>query len=326
MTGQASSTGFLSPARLLSELAEPVEALLERHIAMSTEWYPHELIPWKRLNENPSDVSFAASSRASGVKSALLVNLLTEDNLPYYYAALRDFGFRDGAWGEWSRRWTAEEGRHATVIRDYILASSLLEPRGLEQARMASMSAGFEAAPRSLPEAVVYATLQELATRCAHRNTGAALCDPAGYEVMRRVAADENLHFLFYRDLASELLQRYPSAMMIAIERQVSGFKMPGQGIPRFRAHAFAIASAGIYDLGIHLRHVLMPVLGQAWNLDALEGLTGEAEGARGRLNAYLQRLEGLANRLGRAQGEGGRPADGRPPALGGRPQSLTRP
>jgi hypothetical protein len=27
---------------------------------------------------------------------------------------------RDGAWGTWTGRWTAEEGRHAIVMRDYL--------------------------------------------------------------------------------------------------------------------------------------------------------------------------------------------------------------
>jgi acyl-[acyl-carrier-protein] desaturase len=27
---------------------------------------------------------------------------------------------RHAAWGEWDRRWTAEEGRHSIVIRDYL--------------------------------------------------------------------------------------------------------------------------------------------------------------------------------------------------------------
>ena len=51
---------------------------------------------------------------------------------------------------------------------------------------------------------------------------------------MKRVAADENLHYLFYRDLVTAAIELDPSAMMIAIERQIRTFQMPGTGIPGF--------------------------------------------------------------------------------------------
>ena len=44
---------------------------------------------------------------------AFEVNLLTEDNLPSYHREIADAFGRDGAWGTWVHRWTAEEGRHA---------------------------------------------------------------------------------------------------------------------------------------------------------------------------------------------------------------------
>ena len=60
--------------------------------------------------------------------------------------------------------------------------------------------------------------MQELATRIAHRNTGKLLEDRLGYEVMARVASDENLHFLFYRDLVTAALEVDPSTTVIALE------------------------------------------------------------------------------------------------------------
>ena len=57
----------------------------------------------------------------------------------------------------------------------------------------------------------VYVALQELATRIAHWNTGECLEDPLGREVMARVAKDENLHHLFYRDIVTAALELEPS-------------------------------------------------------------------------------------------------------------------
>ena len=75
---------------------------------------------------------------------------------------------------------------------------------------------------------------------------------------------------------------------MIAIERQVRTFEMPGTGIPDFNALAVAIADTGIYDLALHHDQVLAPVVLRHWNVEAVEGLDAEAEEARTRLLAYI--------------------------------------
>src|SRR3546814_11286676 len=62
-------------------------------------------------------------------------------------------------------------------------------------------------------------------------NTGKLLDDKAGYEVMKKVASDENRHHLFYRDMVTAALEIDPSEMVRAIERQVRTFEMPGTGI-----------------------------------------------------------------------------------------------
>ena len=38
------------------------------------------------------------------------LNLLTEDNLPYYHLAIWETFGGEGAWGEWVRRWTVLAG------------------------------------------------------------------------------------------------------------------------------------------------------------------------------------------------------------------------
>src|SRR5207342_1800164 len=156
--------------------------------------------------------------------------------------------FVSDVWREWARRWTAEEMRHSIVIRDYMTVSHLVDLAQLEGARMHQVSGGIVPEPDSPVDALVYVALQELATRVSHRNTGTLLDDDAGYKVMARVAADENLHYLFYRDLVTAAVAIDPSTMMVAIERQVRTFEMPGLGIPDFGKLANAIADIGIYD------------------------------------------------------------------------------
>ncbi|HEX7167778.1 MAG TPA: acyl-ACP desaturase [Acidimicrobiales bacterium] len=290
----------MDDSALLQELEPTAGALVERHLSSSKEWFPHRLIPWARAGEIDVNAEWVVPESAPppAVRSALFVNLLTEDNLPYYSMEIhRAFGAGD-AWGEWARRWTAEEGRHSIVIRDWLTVTQALDPVELERARMAQVSGGVVPRPMSAMRGFVYVTLQELATRISHHNTGKLLDDETGYEVMKRVAADENFHYLFYRDITTAAMAIDPSQAVLAIEAEVKGFEMPGTGIPQFGTHAKAIAAAGIYDFAVHHDQILVPVILRHWKFEELTGLSDEAERARDRTLAYMARLAKAANRL----------------------------
>ncbi len=289
----------MQTTELLTELEPVVERLLEHHLAVAKEWFPHALVPWSRARDfataEPWDTD--AAPLAPAVRSALLVNLLTEDNLPYYTGTITSLYGTDGPWGTWVRRWTAEEGRHSIVLRDYVTATRALDPVVLERARMAQVECGQVPTPRGPRYGLAYVALQELATRVAHHNTGKLLDDPAGLEIMKRVAADENRHYLFYRGLADAAFAIDPSGMMCAVEHEVRTFEMPGTGIVDFRQHARAIASAGIYDFGVHYQQILVPVVLRHWNIEAREGLDADGERARDAVVAYIERVGQAARR-----------------------------
>jgi acyl-[acyl-carrier-protein] desaturase len=154
---------------------------------------------------------------------------------------------------------------------------------------------GFHQPLMGSADGFVYVALQELATRISHWNTGKLMEDKAGNDVMKRVAADENMHYLFYKDVTTSAVALDPSTMVLAMERQVKGFQMPGAGIDDFANHAKAIAEAGIYHLSIHHDQILAPVILRAWRLESIEGLSPEAEEARARLVNRLQRIDKVA-------------------------------
>ncbi|MCA1726770.1 MAG: acyl-ACP desaturase, partial [Actinobacteria bacterium] len=139
--------------------------------------------------------------------------------------------------------------------------------------------------------------LQELATRISHRNTGAFTRDPLIEKLTARIAVDENLHYVFYRDLGKAALELDPSNMLMAITRQVTGFAMPGLELPDFRAKAIQIAKAGIYDLRIHHDQVVLPVLFKHWKIDELEGLSDQAKASLDDLMMFLQMLDATATK-----------------------------
>lgn len=290
---------------LLDNLEPKVEELYGRHLETSKEWFPHEQVPYSRGRDHvpgeewsEGDADLGGSTIDPSVRSALLVNLLTEDNLPYYFRAVEGMFGRDGAWGEWVRRWTAEEGRHSMAIYGYLAVTQAIDLKELERGRMAQVSGGQIPEHETLQDGLAYLPLQELATRISHRATGRMIGDPAGYEVMARVAADENLHQLFYRDLAAAAMEVDPNGMMIAIERQVRTFEMPGAGIPNFAEHAKRIAAAGIYDLAIHHDQILVPIVERTWDALHVEGLSDDGAEAQEKLGKRLEKSARVARRI----------------------------
>jgi acyl-[acyl-carrier-protein] desaturase len=156
---------------------------------------------------------------------------------------------------------------------------------------MTQLQQGYDMKATDTLHGLAYVTFQELATRIAHRNTGRYSDDPVADKIMVRIATDENLHMVFYRDVLTEALKLQPSAAVRAIVDEVLRFQMPGAGIPGFIRKAAQIAKAGIYDLKVHRDEVLMPVI-RHWKLFEISGLDGAAEEARRRLSEYLVRLD----------------------------------
>jgi acyl-[acyl-carrier-protein] desaturase len=293
----------LSQTQLLLELEPVVETKLNRHLSMAKEWFPHQYVPWSQgrdfdgpLGGEPWSVEHSQVSDVA--RSALVVNLLTEDNLPSYHHEIASLFGREAAWGEWVHRWTAEEGRHGIAIRDYLLTTRAVDPDQLEELRMQHMSTGYSNAhPEDMLASLAYVSFQELATRVSHRNTGRLTDEPVADQLLARVAADENLHMVFYRNLLKAALEIVPNQAVRAITDVVENFAMPGTDIQGFQRKAVEMAIAGVYDLRQHRDDVVAPVL-RYWGVFDLEGLDAEGEAARAELAAFMDDLDRQAQRF----------------------------
>jgi acyl-[acyl-carrier protein] desaturase len=298
-----SAARSLTQTELLLELNPVVERELNRHIPVAKEWFPHEYIPWSDgrtydglLGGEPWTET--DSKLTDVARSALIINLLTEDNLPSYHHEIAVLFGRDQAWGDWVHRWTAEEGRHGLALRDYLSVTRAVDPVQLERLRMEHMSKGYKSAnDQSVLRSLAYVSFQELATRVSHRNTGRATGDPVADQLLARIAADENLHMIFYRNLLQAALQLDPDQTMRAITEVVKTFEMPGADIPGFQRKAVEMAIDGIYDLRQHRDDVVMPVL-RYWKVFDVEGLSAEGERARDELSEFLDDLDAQASRF----------------------------
>ncbi|MCM6772143.1 acyl-ACP desaturase [Nocardia sp. CDC159] len=134
-------------------------------------------------------------------------------------------------------------------------------------------------------------------TRISHRNTGTACAEPVAERMLQRIATDENLHMVFYRNISAAALDLPPDAMLRAITEVVTRFQMPGLTQPNFRRDAVLLAEHGSYDVRQHLDGVLRPVL-RAWNVFERTDLRGDGVRARDELGCYLDELAAQARRF----------------------------
>jgi len=291
----------LTQLELLTELEPVAEENVNRHLSIAKEWHPHDYVPWDDGRNFAAmggvDWDPEQSKLNEIAKAAMVTNLLTEDNLPSYHREIAENFSVDGAWGTWVGRWTAEENRHGIVLRDYLVVTRSVDPVALEQARMIHMTNGFASPADQLAEtsagflySVAYVTFQELATRVAHRNTGKACNEPIADRMLQRIATDENLHMIFYRNMCGAALDLAPDQAIEAITLILENFQMPGAGMPNFRRNGVLMAKHGIYDPRQHLEEIVQPVL-KKWNVFERTDFTARGEATRERLAVYLDKL-----------------------------------
>ena len=300
----------LTQLDLLRELAPVAEDNVNRHLKIAKNWIPHDYVPWDEGRNFAAlggvDYDPEQSQLDEVAKAAMITNLLTEDNLPSYHRVIADNFSMDSAWGFWVGRWTAEENRHSIVMRDYLTVTRGVDPAQLEADRMVHMTNGYspesaagdrgeemmeKGGEMGLLHSVAYVTFQELATRVSHRNTGKACNDPIADKMLQRIAADENLHMIFYRNICGAGMDIAPDQTLRAVTDIVTNFQMPGAGMPNFRRHGVLMAKHGIYDLRQHLEEVIQPVL-RKWNVFDRDDFSAEGDKTREELAAFLEQLE----------------------------------
>jgi acyl-[acyl-carrier-protein] desaturase len=303
MTLEAPMSTEMTDLQLLHALEPVVETLVDRHMSMRKDWNPHDYIPWKEGKNyyalGGQDWHPDQAKLSEVAQTAMVQNLLTEDNLPSYHREIAMNMSMDGPWGFWVNRWTTEENRHGIALRDYLVVTRNCDPVQLEELRVEQVTRGFSPGQNQqgdlfaykLFESVIYVSFQELATRVSHRNTGKACNEPVADQLLQRISGDENLHMIFYRDISAAGLDMAPNQAMASLHRVLRNFRMPGYTVPDFRRKAVIIAVGGVYDPRIHLDDVVMPIL-KKWRIFEREDFTGEGARLRDDLGELIKELE----------------------------------
>jgi len=275
---------------------------MEAHRSRREHWYYQDLVPWEKgrnFVDEPWDESQA--TLRPEVRTALVLNLLTEDNLPYYYSLFQPYFDEESPLTHWSRLWTAEEGQHAIAMRSYLMTTRNCDPRILEDERMQVVETGWFGNFENILDMFCYTSAQELATRVSHRNAGAKSDCEIAHTMMSKIAGDENHHFLFYRGVTTALLEQNPSAVLVSLNRQLQNFEMPGTMIPGFGRRALAMARLGVYNLRIHAENVIAPLV-RHWKVDEITDLTPEGAQAQEAILAIVPELIERAEQFERRQ------------------------
>ncbi|MFZ2175921.1 MAG: acyl-ACP desaturase [Rhodococcus sp. (in: high G+C Gram-positive bacteria)] len=278
-------------SQLLSELAPVVETNLARHIAEADAWQPHDLVPWDQGKNfafmGGTDWSADQSTLSKVETLALTVGVLVADNVPAYHREIAQHLAQVGPWWRWVGRWTAEENRHSIVLREYLMVTRAVDPVALERARMDEMVRGYAMPSMHLLEMLANSAFEEKAAAVRHHNTAALGEDPIVAAIAERLAADDELQSVFYRNLVEAAFELSPDQVVRAVASRIASFAVPSVMLPGGTNSTAVLAEAGIYDPADQAAKVFGPLL-EAWNISGRTDFGPEGEKARDELSALL--------------------------------------
>ena len=286
----------MSDVPLLTSLEPEVARLLARHNEASAriDWSYRDFLPLEALHA-PSNTPPLSELAYLAVETALL----TEVNLPWYTAVLHK-GLHDSLapLQEFVRVWTSEEDQHSTLLETYLLLTDNGDPAERGRRRKAVIAGGFTHQLEGAFEAMVYTTIQELATQAFYLCTADVVegQDPTLSRALRRIAKDETRHYAFYRDVVKAHLDVDPAYITPLVDVLIS-FQMPGRVMSDFDERSMRLASEGVFGPEQYYSDVV-EVVCSFWNVDNLAAGPPETRVALARLNKYRRVLRRMAKRL----------------------------
>lgn len=281
-------------------------------------WQPTDLLPVMSdpdSFEQIAELQAAARELPDDLLVVLIGDMVTEEALPSYsvwingYEGFGRMGEPQTPWGEWARRWTAEENRHGDVLNRYLYLTGRVNMREVEVTVQNLISDGGDIQTGIDPyKAFTYTSFQEIATRISHKNV-AIQARAAGDERLARlcsfVAGDEHRHAKAYKLFYSKCLELDASEAIIAFHDMMKQkITMPAMYM-RERGLAMGETFKKFADIaewtGVYTRHHYIDILEhllESWRIRDLTGLTSAAEKAQDYLCTLPDRYRKLAERI----------------------------
>lgn len=302
-------------------LEKDVDSFMDKFLITPDKiWQPTDFLPNSQSDEFYDEIKelrLAAKELPDDFWFTLIGDAVTEEALPTYESWLMrmegvenvDKDQPENGWSKWIRNWTGEENRHGDVLNKYMYLSGRVNMREVEISTQYLINDGFDIGTSNDPyKNFVYTSFQELATYISHNRVSSVAKSYGVYKLAKMckiIAGDEMRHHLAYSEFVNRIMEVDPSEMMKAIQYMFkhkiimpahflreSGHK---QGL-LFELFSDAAQRLGVYTASDYVD--IMRKLINIWKIDAITGLTDEAEKARDFIMSFPDRMERISKRI----------------------------
>ena len=285
----------LEEDELITALEKALPEIAEEHAAAALSWNPGNWVPWDKgrnfafLGGEDYDPSQATLSETAA--AGLLALLLTKDNLPSFHRVLAMHFPPFTDWRQLIGVWTAEDNRHAIVLRDYLVVTRAMDPVEAENYRRIHVVAGW----KQTPEAVEgLGPMDVLAILAVHENQSVHFVtklleyadDPDLKQILEKIRTDDAVQASTFQAFLMAGLVADQETTVIAVDRALAGIEHIGSDVADFDAKREFITD--FEDVASDA--AIAAKLAQELKLESLQSLGDEAEAARKRI---LERAAG---------------------------------
>ena len=274
---------------LIIALEKALPEIAEDHEAAATPWSPHDWVPWDDGRNfaflggedwDPSQATLSAEARAGS-----LALLLTKDNLPSYHRVLAKYFPAFSDWRQLVGVWTAEDNRHAIVLRDYLVVKRAIDPVDSEERRREHVTKGYRQREEQVNE---LGPLDVLALMAVHENQcvhfisrlAAAVDDDVYLQILAKISNDDRVQADTFAAFLNAGLVADQDNTVVAVDRALQRDAPIGGDIEGFEAEWALIAD---YE-NAETKAATAKMLADALKLDTVQGLGDAAEAARKRI------------------------------------------
>eukprot|EP00568_Trieres_chinensis_P000263 CAMPEP_0183307956 /NCGR_PEP_ID=MMETSP0160_2-20130417/19654_1 /TAXON_ID=2839 ORGANISM="Odontella Sinensis, Strain Grunow 1884" /NCGR_SAMPLE_ID=MMETSP0160_2 /ASSEMBLY_ACC=CAM_ASM_000250 /LENGTH=407 /DNA_ID=CAMNT_0025471681 /DNA_START=110 /DNA_END=1333 /DNA_ORIENTATION=- len=327
-----SRTKYLYPkhVEVIEDFSPIVDEMVDK-ILLETgakSWQPQDYLPdmsKEECMEEVKELREMAADLPDDVLVVLIGDMVTEEALPTYQTLLNTFegcddptGTTESPWARWSRGWTSEENRHGDLLNKYLYLGGRCDMRSIEVTIQHLITSGFNPGAQKDPyRGFVYTSFQERATKVSHGNVG-KLARESGDKNLSKICAiiagDEGRHEKAYQRFVTEILKRDPDGLLSVFGNMMRGqIVMPaelmtdGEDKDLYDNFSAVAQRLGVYtalDYAEIIKHLV-----HTWDLENLDGLSGEAEKERDYLCRLPDRYRKLAERsMNKAKKSGDEP------------------
>ncbi|GED97198.1 acyl-ACP desaturase [Gordonia crocea] len=282
---------ILDTDELVIALEKALPELSEEHQADATPWQPHDWVPWD-LGKNyaflggkdwePSD-----SNTPDEVRAALVALLLLKDNLPSYHRLLAMYFPAFSDWRQLVGVWTAEDNRHAIVLRDYLVVTRAVDPVEAENRRRIHVVAGYRQTEESVADlrplsVLALLAVHELQTAGFTAKLRGVVTDDVLAQILAKIEADDASQARYFVGFLGAGLVADQDATVTAIDWALNHIDTIGADVEDFDEQRKLFAH---YE-DDSTRGAIAKAIVDQLKLESVEGLSPEAQAGKERILA----------------------------------------